>query len=167
MSAGKRRTSTPTRNLHAGRGAVGKTAVVGAKDRETGKVKAQVVEKTDAETLQRFVMDHVLFGTPLYTDENRAYSGLEYVYDHGTVKHSVGEYVNEQIHTNGTGIVLVDAQAWDHRHVSQDVEEAPAPVRHGDSPLAITSGISILLDQMAVMGRSMENRRIKYHDLIA
>ena len=87
--------------LHAGRGTVGKTAVVGAKDRETGKIKAEVVEKTDAETLQGFVMDHVLFGTPLYTDDHKAYSGLEYVYDHETVKHSVGEYVNEQIHING------------------------------------------------------------------
>ena len=75
--------------------------VVGAKDRDTGQIKAQVVEKTDAETLQGFVMDHVLFGTPLYTDDHKAYSGLEYVYDHGTVKHSVGEYVDEQIHTNG------------------------------------------------------------------
>ena len=46
-------------------------------------------------------MDHVLFGTPLYTDDHKAYSGLEYVYDHGTVKHSVGEYVDEQIHVNG------------------------------------------------------------------
>ncbi len=87
--------------LHAGRGGVGKAVVVGAKDRETNKVKAQVVEKTDAETLQGFVLDHVLFGTPLYTDDHKAYTGLEYVYDHGTVKHSVGEYVDEHIHVNG------------------------------------------------------------------
>ena len=31
----------------------------------------------------------------------RLIRGLEYVYDHGTVKHSVGEYVDEQIHVNG------------------------------------------------------------------
>ena len=33
-----------------------------------------------------------------YTDDNRSYTGLNY---HQTVCHSVGEYVNGQIHTNG------------------------------------------------------------------
>ena len=41
--------------LHAGRGPVGKTAVAGVKDRETNKVSAAVVERTDAETLTRFI----------------------------------------------------------------------------------------------------------------
>ena len=98
---GKESNKHASKKLHAGRGPVGKTAVIGAKDRRTGKVKAEVVEKTDAETLQGFVLDSALFGIPLYTDEHKAYSGLEYIYDHETVKHSVGEYVNEQIHTNG------------------------------------------------------------------
>ena len=42
---GKEANKHADKKLHAGRGAVGKTAVVGAKDRATGKVKAQVVEK--------------------------------------------------------------------------------------------------------------------------
>ena len=64
------------------------------KDRTTNKVSAQVVENTDAETLQGFVLDNALFGTTLYTDEHKAYTGLGYVYEHETVKHSVSEYVN-------------------------------------------------------------------------
>ena len=40
-----------------GRGGVGKSAVVGAKDRATNEVRAEVVEGTDAETLQGFVVD--------------------------------------------------------------------------------------------------------------
>ena len=36
---------------------MGKTAVAGVRDRATGKVRAKVVEKTDAETLQGFVTD--------------------------------------------------------------------------------------------------------------
>ena len=98
---GKEGNKHASNKLNAGRGGVGKAVVVGAKDRETNRVTAQVVEKTDSETLQGFVMDNVEFGSMLYTDENRAYSGLEYLYDHGTVKHSVGEYVDEQIHVNG------------------------------------------------------------------
>ena len=163
---GKEANKHADKKLHAGRGAVGKTAVVGAKDRATGKVKAQVVEKTDADTLQGFVMDHVLFGTPLYTDENRAYSGLHYIYDHGTVKHSVGEYVNEQIHTNGmesfwsmlkrgiTGTYHKMSKKHLHRYIAEFT------ARHNFRDLDT-------LEQMAVMARSMENRRIKYHDLIA
>ena len=38
-------------------------------------------------------------GATIYTDEAKAYSGLPY--EHGTVKHSVGEYVNGQASTNG------------------------------------------------------------------
>ena len=56
----------------AGRGTVGKTAVVGAKDRETGKV----AEHTDRETLQGFVTAHVNDDVEVYTDESRAYHGL-------------------------------------------------------------------------------------------
>ena len=38
------------KKLKAGRGTVGKTAVVGAKDRKTNKVRAKVTKKTDAKT---------------------------------------------------------------------------------------------------------------------
>ena len=44
--------------LRAGRGTVGKVAVVGVKDRETGRVVAQPVSRTNAATLQGFVREH-------------------------------------------------------------------------------------------------------------
>ena len=43
--------------LFAGRGTVGKTAVIGAKDCKTNKVRAKVTKSTDAKTLQKFVAD--------------------------------------------------------------------------------------------------------------
>ena len=46
------------KKLRAGRGSVGKTAVVGAKGRVTNKVAAKAVQSTDKETLQGFVRDH-------------------------------------------------------------------------------------------------------------
>ena len=46
------------KKLRAGRGGVGKSAVVGAKDRATNTVSAEVVEDTQAETLLGFVGDH-------------------------------------------------------------------------------------------------------------
>ncbi len=82
-----------------GRGAVGKTAVVGVKDRETKQVRAKVVENTDKPTLQGFVVEHTSPGATVYTDEASAYEGLPF--KHETVRHSVAEYVRDQAHTNG------------------------------------------------------------------
>ena len=81
-----------------GRGAVGKTAVVGAKDRATNRVSAAVVKNVDQPTLQGFVAENVEPGTKVYTDDHGGYEGL---LNHETVRHSVKEYVNGQAHTNG------------------------------------------------------------------
>ena len=83
----------------AGRGPSGKVAVVGVKDRNTGRVSAKVVKRTDADTLQLFVRERVALGATVYTDDAKAYRGLAYL--HRTVRHSVGEYVNGMAHTNG------------------------------------------------------------------
>ena len=82
-----------------GRGGVGKSVVIGAKDRATNQVRAEVVEGTDAETLQGFVTDHAAPGATVYTDEAAAYKGMPF--EHESVRHSAGEYVKEMAHTNG------------------------------------------------------------------
>ena len=84
---------------NTGRGAVGKFAVVGAKDRTTKQVRAQVVENTDKPTLQGFVTVHAAPDATVYTDEASAYEGLPM--PHEAVKHSVKEFVRGQVHTNG------------------------------------------------------------------
>ena len=40
-------------------------------------------------------------GAIVYTDENRMYRDMRFVFRHETVKHSVAEYVRDQAHTNG------------------------------------------------------------------
>ena len=97
--AAKSETSTRIKKLKAGRGTVGKTAVVGAKDRKTNKVRAKVTKKTDAKTLQKFVADHASDGATVYTDDASAYKGMPF--EHKSVRHSVGEYVDGMAHTNG------------------------------------------------------------------
>ena len=82
-----------------GRGAVGKTAVIGMKDRATNQVRAEVITETDGETLQGFVEEHTEEDATVYTDEAKAYKGIER--EHEAVKHSVSEYVRGQAHTNG------------------------------------------------------------------
>ena len=80
--------------------AAGKTAVIGVKDRESGEVRAEVIENTDGDTLKGFVREHVEPGATLYTDEAKAYKGMP-EFDHEAVNHSVGEYVDGMAHTNG------------------------------------------------------------------
>ena len=82
-----------------GRGAVGKTAVVGAKDRATNQVRATVVERTDKPSLHGFVAAHAAPDATIYTDDALVYETLPY--DHTAVRHSVAEYVKGQAHTNG------------------------------------------------------------------
>lgn len=87
-----------SKKANLGRGPVGKTAVVGARDRATGQVTAKVVESTDAPTLNAFVDANAIEGAKVYTDGSCAYRGRE---NHEFVRHSVGEYVNGMAHTNG------------------------------------------------------------------
>ena len=96
---GKERNKHNSKKLRAGRGTVGKTAVVGMKDRVTGQIASQVVEATDAPTLQGFVKRNTEPEATVYTDEALAYRGLPR--RHEAVKHSVSEYVRGMAHTNG------------------------------------------------------------------
>ena len=95
---GLERNKHKSRKLNAGRGGVGKSAVVGIKDRDTNEVRAQVVKRTDKKTLQDLVVSNTAKNAMIYTDDNRAYTGLK---NHEVVKHSASEYVRGDIHTNG------------------------------------------------------------------
>ena len=83
----------------AGRGSVGKTPVVGVKDRETNRIHTEVVERTDKATLQDFVVRHTEPTATVYTDEAAAYRGMPR--HHEAVAHSANEYVRGMAHTNG------------------------------------------------------------------
>ena len=94
MSNAKRKALAGT-----GRGAVGKTAVIGMKDRTTNEVRAEVITETDGGTLQDFVEENTEEDATVYTDEAKAYKGIER--EHEAVKHSISQYVRGQAHTNG------------------------------------------------------------------
>ncbi len=153
------------KKLNAGRGTVGKTAVVGAKDRITNRIDAVVVESTDGPTLKAFVYAHAKDGTPVYTDEAMAYKGLEGV-QHEVVKHSVGEYVDGQAHTNGLesfwSMLKRGYHGTFHKmsvdHLGRYVNEFSGRhnVRNMDT-----------IDQMAYVAEHMVGKRLKYKELTA
>jgi hypothetical protein len=90
------------KKLKAGRGTVGKTAVLGMKERgKGGRVKAVKLDSTDAQAIQGVIVQNIKVGTTLHTDEAgvyRAIGGL--FFDHESVNHSEGEYVRDDITTN-------------------------------------------------------------------
>ena len=86
--------------MNKSRGPVGKTAVVGVKDRDSNEVRAEVVRRTDGATLQGFVREHTESGATVYTDDAAAYRGMP-EFEHEAVNHTVSEYVRGQAHTNG------------------------------------------------------------------
>ena len=72
---------------------------MGVRDRETGRINTEVIRGTDRETLQDFVLRHTQPNALVYTDEHRAYEGMPRYYE--SVRHSTGEYVRGNVHTNG------------------------------------------------------------------
>ena len=149
--------------LNAGRGTVGKTAVVGMKNRDTNKVQAEVVETTDKATLQGFVVGNTTPAAVVYTDEARAYSGLPR--EHQAVGHGVGEYVRNQAHTNGLESfwsMLKRGYTGTYHHISPKhlhryVDEFSG--RHNVRPLDT-------IDQMAAIVRRAAGKRLTYVELI-
>ena len=84
-----------------GRGAAGKTIVLGMLQRD-GQVMTKVVPDVKKSTLQPIVEDNVGKGSTVHTDELRSYNGLAKAgYAHCTVDHGAGEYVSGVSHVNG------------------------------------------------------------------
>lgn len=90
------------KKLKAGRGPVGKTAVLGMKERgKGGRTKALKIDATDAGTITDAIVQNVAVGSTLHTDEHLSYAGIGGLFfNHDTINHSAGEYVRDGATTN-------------------------------------------------------------------
>ena len=144
-----------------GRGATGKTIVAGIKNRPTNRISAKVVTDTKRETLGRFVEESVAPGAKVYSDDSTAYDNL---FNHESVKHSIGEYVRGMAHTNGIESfwsMLKRAHAGTYhkmspKHLNRYVQEFAG--RHNLRELDT-------LEQMGTVVRQMDLKRLPYRDL--
>lgn len=160
---GKEENKHESKKLKAGRGTVGKTAVVGIKNRETGKIKAKVVPGTTRKDLHEFIITSVDHGTTVYTDDHRSYLGLPY--KHQTVRHSVGEYVKGQAHINGIESYWALLKRGYHgthhsmsaKHLHRYVDEFST--RHSLRKLDT-------IQAMEIVALGMIGKQLKYKDLI-
>lgn len=142
----------------------GKIAVVGLKSRETKKVSATVIDDVGEETLQGFISDRVKKGSTVYTDGLYEYRGIDY--HHEWVNHSVGEYIRGDVGTNGiesfwTGIKRGYKGTYhkmSRKHLHLYVAEFVG--RQNIRPLDT-------IDQMESIVGGMENKRLRYRDLVA
>lgn len=161
---GRERNKKNSKKLKAGRGPVGKVAVIGAKDRATNKVKAEVIPDTKAATLHGFIENVAAKDAVVYTDDHGSYQGLPF--EHETVKHSVGQYVDGMAHTNGIESFWAMLKRGYHgtyhkmsrKHLGRYVDEFAG--RHNLRPLDTK-------DQMRQIASDMDGKRLRYRDLVA
>ncbi|MEE4208568.1 MAG: IS1595 family transposase [Parvularcula sp.] len=151
--------------LRAGRGTVGKVAVIGVRD-ETGEVRAVPVKDTKAETLKQFIRDNAPAGATIVTDHHGGYVGLEAEgFDHIRINHSAGEYVRDKAHTNGIesfwallkrGYVGV-YHYMSAKHLGRYVQEYS--FRHNTAQIGTLAFIGMTIDRM-------DGKRLTYRRLI-
>ena len=167
---GKERNKHDSKKLKQGRGTVGKTPVVGARERG-GKVTARLVERTDSATLVDFIESKAAQGATIYTDDAAAYGALVTIfnqYNHDTVNHGAGEYVRGDVHTNGIESVWAVLKrsitgTWHHvskKHLARYVNEAAFRLNEGNCEVDT-------LDRMAALASGIGGKRLRYQDLVA
>lgn len=162
---GREKNKHAAKKLHAGRGTVGKTAVVGVRS-ETGEVRAVVVENTKAATLEKFVRQHAQHGATVVTDTHGGYIGLSGAgFNHIRINHSAGEYIRDMAHTNGIesfwsllkrgyiGIYHYMSAKHLHRYVKE------FSFRHNTAKIGTMNFIDMTIARMA-------NKRLTYKGLI-
>lgn len=137
---GKERNKHPGKKLHAGRGTVGKTPVIGMRERG-GRTMAKPVPGTDAGSLHAAIRAHVETGSMLHTDEHAGYRGLKGdAYGHQTINHGDGEYVRDGVSTNGIESVWAVMKRGLHgvyhhaseKHLARYVNEFTFRLNDGD-----------------------------------
>ena len=163
---GKEKNKHPNKKLKAGRGAVGKAIVVGAKDRETNHVSAAVVGNTDAKTLQGFVGERAVKGATVYTDDHGGYHAWDAVRARNREAQRQRIRENGMAHTNGIESFWALLKRGYHgtyhhmseKHLGRYVNEFAG--RHNDRERDT-------IDQMAGVVAAMSGKRLIYRDLIA
>lgn len=150
---GKEANKHESKKHHAGRGSVGKTPVLGMRERG-GMTKAVVVEKVDGNTIKGFVEGQIIPGSDLYTDEHAAYRSVVGL-NHQSVNHSAKQYVDGMAYTNGIESVWAVLKRgfygtyhhFTRKHTQGYVDEFTFRLNEGDVREMTMGRIDALLDK--------------------
>src|SRR3990167_7811690 len=167
---GKEANKHEHKKLKAGRGTVGKTAVVGMHERgKGGRTVGMVVADVDLPTIHTAIHNNVETGSRLHTDEAMAYSGIGGVFfNHETVNHSEGEYVRDGVTTNSIESVFAVLKrglfgVYHHaskKHLSRYVDEFAFRLNEGNVRHHTMTRLQSLVG-------AVKGKRLTYADLIA
>ena len=155
------------KKTNSGRGTVGKTPVVGARERG-GKVKAVPVKHADTATLLDFIASHVKLGSTVYTDGASVYDAIKPYYQHESVKHSENEWARGEVSTNSIESVWALLKraiygTWHHvsvKHLGRYVNEVTFRLNDGNCQ-------TDTLDRLNALARNIGGRKLRYKDLVA
>ena len=158
---GKEKNKHAKKKTRPGGGSGGKAPVIGIRDRATGEVKAAPVPAVNRSTVGDFVGERVRPSAKVYTDGSTVYP-----MEHEAVRHSIGEFVRGQAHTNGVesfwAMLKRGYYGTYHRmsvkHLGRYVREFAGRHNHR---------LSDTLDQMAFIVAGMVGKRLRYKDLTA
>ena len=164
---GKERNKHTTKKTKPqGGGGIGKTAVLGMRQRE-GKTVARAVEGTDRLTLWTEIQKTVEKGSTLYTDDHGAYRQIERKgYQHEALNHSANQYVDGMAHTNGIESVWAVLKrglmgTFHHvsvKHLDRYVGEFTFRLNEGNCQVDTK-------DRMAALFGAMPGKTITYREL--
>lgn len=163
---GKETNKHESKKLKAGRGTVGKIAVLGMRERG-GEVVATVIRSTSAKAIQAAVRGTVVPGSLLCTDEHASYRGMP-EYAHRVVNHSAKQYVDGMAHTNGIESVWAVLKrgfygvyhSFSEKHLQRYVDEFAYRLNEGNVRVHTMDRIDALL-------RKTVGKRITYESLTA
>lgn len=156
------------KKLKAGRGAVGKAAVLGLRERG-GRTVAMPVENVDMDTVHQAIHKHVAVGSRLHTDEASAYNGLDGLfYQHDQINHSAGEYARGDVTTNSIESVWAVMKRGIHgvyhhaspKHLGRYVDEFAFRLNDGNVKRHTLARLDSFVDATA-------KKRLTYAELIA
>lgn len=157
------------KKLHAGRGPVGKMAVLGMRERgDGGRSRGMTLDNVDAETIQAVIYGNVEYGSMLHTDDATVYDNMgELFYGHDAINHTTGEYVRGDVTTNSIesffavlkrGIIGVYHHT-SKKHLGRYVDEFTFRLNEGNVKIHTLDRLDSFVDGMA-------GKRLTYKGLI-
>jgi transposase-like protein len=164
---GKEKNKHANKKQLLGRGTVGKTAVIGMRERG-GRTKAMTIPNTTANTLQSAILENVAAGSEIQTDEHSGYQGIEDHFYHDVVNHAAGEYGRPGVSTNSIESVWAVMKRGLHgvyhhaspKHIGRYVDEFTFRLNDGNVKRHT-------LDRLESFIRVTAGRRITYAELTA
>jgi transposase-like protein len=165
---GKERNKHSGKKLRMGRGTIGKSAVIGMRERG-GRTKARKVSAVDTDHLHSAIHENVEVGSMLHTDEHSGYKGIGGLFfGHDTVNHSAREYVREDVSTNSIESVWAVLKRGLHgvyhhasdKHLNRYVDEFTFRLNDGNVGRHTMNRLDSFVDATA-------GRRITYRQLTA